>query len=118
MKALICGGKRNGEWIEQVDGAHVWLDIEHADTYMIRKIGWTLTNAKGEVTETFRIYVAVHPELAGHPQEQPLVMQLLNMFAMSEFARAHGELMETPAEPSAIQRADGAVVLGPNGRPA
>lgn len=116
MKALIIGGKRNGEWIEQVDGAKVWLDIAHADTYVIRTLTWALNDPSGKLTESFHLHVALHPELAGHPQEQALAMQMLNLFAMAEFARAHGEPMEIPAEPSAAQRADGAVVLNPNGR--
>lgn len=118
MEALIIGGRRSGEWIETFDGAKVWLDIAHAETYRIRSIVWTLDGPNGTVSEAFRLHLALHPEIAGHPQEQPLVMQMLQLFAMAEFARSHGEPMETPSEPSAAQRADGAVVLDSDGRPA
>lgn len=117
MNILIAGGPKSGEWIETIDGAKVWLDIVHAHTYLIRPVTWGLTDANGKPTESFRLNIAVHPELAGHPQEQAIVTQMLNLFAMSEFARAHGDPLETPSEPSAAQRADGAVVLGPNGQP-
>lgn len=117
MKALIIGGTRNGEWLNTLDGAKVWLDIVHADTYPIRRITWTLNDTEGAVTEAFHLYLAVHPEITAHPQEQAIVGQMMNLLAMAEFARKHGEPLEIPAEPSAVQRANGAVVLGPNGTP-
>ena len=117
MNILIIGGPKNGEWIETIDGAKVWLDIVHATTHPITTITWGLTDAEGRPTEAFRLHLAVHPGITGHPQAQALVTQMLNLLAMAEFARAHGEPLETPSEPSAAQRADGAVVLGPNGRP-
>lgn len=118
MNALIIGGPKTGEWIETIDDARVWLDIVHADTYMIHPITWTLDDGHGKVTDVFRFHLAIHPEIAAHPQQQALAMQTLNLLAMAEFARTHGEPLDTLTEPSAAQRAGGAVVLGPNGSPA
>lgn len=117
MKALIIGGARSGEWIDTLDGAKVWLDIVHADTYLIRRITWTLDDGKGAVREAFHLHLAIHPEITAHPQEQALATQMMQLFAMAEFARTHGEPIEIPTEPSAVQRANGAAVLGPNGLP-
>lgn len=118
MKALVIGGPKNGDWIETVDGAKVWLDIVHADTYVIRDITWTITDMKGQVVDAYRLYLAVHPQIVSSGQEQALAGQLLNLIAMTEFARAHGEQLETPKEPSPIVVPNNAAELfGPDGKP-
>lgn len=118
MKILIIGGPKNGEWIETADGAKVWLDLVHASTHAIRRITWTINALDGTPVEAYVLHLAVHPELAGHPQEQVLTIQMLNMISMAEYARTHGEPQEIPKEPSASKRADGAVILGADGKPA
>lgn len=117
MNILIAGGPKSGEWIETIDGAKVWLDIAHATTYLIRPIKWGLNDANGVEKESFWLHIAVHPELSAHPQNEAIVTQMISLFAMAEYARNHGEPIEIPKEPSADQRAGGAVVLGPNGQP-
>lgn len=118
MNALIIGGPRNGEWIEVLDGVRGWVDIRNATTHVIRNITWTLTDHESKPTEAFALHLAVHPEIVG-PQEQAIAGQMLNLLAMAEFARAHGEKLEIPEEPSPviIVPSTPAELFGPDGKP-
>lgn len=104
MKALIIGGERHGKWIDTLDGVRIWVDIEHAVRHVIRKLTWNIQDIRtGNVTESHVIYVAVHEQIQG-PGEVETVHPLLQALAMNEFARKHGEPMEIPHEPAAVDR--------------
>lgn len=105
MKALIIGGERHGEWVDDLfDGTRIWVDIEHAVRHVLRKLTWSIADIRtSAVTEAYVIYVAVHEQLQG-PNEQEMVHQLLQALTMNEFARAHGEPQEIAHEPSAAER--------------
>lgn len=101
MKALIIGGERHGEWVEDLfDGSRMWIDMARATRHVIRKITWNVQNlGTGEVTEAYTMYVAVHEQMQS-PQEPQVVSQLLNLLAMNAFAREHGDRQEIPVEPA------------------
>lgn len=118
MNALIIGGDRHGEWIDVLDGVAGWVDIRTATTFRIRRLGWGITRiGKGgpELTgEQYKVPLAVHPDLTivGPEQEQQIVTELLQMMAMNEFIRAHGELVATEPAPDTP-----AGLFGPDGSP-
>jgi hypothetical protein len=98
MKALIIGGERHGEWQDVLDGAQAWVNLRDACTYRIRKAHSAITDAAtSRVKEVYIVHLAVHPDLTG-PNEPQVVGQLLNLLAMNEFARAHGEQQEVPKD--------------------
>lgn len=100
MKALIIYGLRHGEWVDVLDGSNAWVDIRTATTHRIRKVTWNVTTVTtSEVKEAYTLRVAVHPDLVG-PNEVETAGQLLQMLAMNEFVRAHGEAQEIPKEPA------------------
>jgi hypothetical protein len=99
VKVLVIGGERHGEWIEVFDGTRIWCDLARAVNHVIRKLTWNVQSLKGEVTEAYVIYVAVHEQLQG-PDEPAVVGELLRALTMNEFARAHGEAQEIPKEPA------------------
>lgn len=100
MKALIIYGMRHGEWVDVLDGSTAWVDIRTATTHTIRKITWQVTNVvTSEVSEAYTMLVAVHPDLVGQ-NEFAVAGQFLQMLAMNEFARAHGDAQEIPKEPA------------------
>lgn len=116
MNALIIGGARHGEWIDVLDGSTAWVDIRTADTYRVRKLGWGITqlNEQGQMLltgESYRLVLLVHPDLTitGPQAEQQIVTQLMQMLAMNDFIRAHGDL-EKPDVPDSP-----ATLFGPDG---
>jgi hypothetical protein len=117
VKILIIGGPRNGEWVDELpDGVRGWVDIRSADTHVVRRITWTITDMDGKVIDAYVLHLAVHPLMTG-PNEQTVAGQMLNMLAMAEFARAHGDRQEIPEEPAAADRAPNspAGLFGPDG---
>lgn len=104
MKALIIGGDRHGEFVETLDGVQAWVDIRTATTHRIRQITNTVTelDAKGNqtVTEAHVIYLAIHEQLAGHPDEMQIAMTALQTFALNAFTREHGKHLDIPKEPA------------------
>lgn len=101
MKALIIGGPRHGEWLDGLfDGTRIWVDIEHATKHVIRKITWNVQNiTDGSVLEAYTMYVAVHEAMQG-PNEPNVASQLIQLIAMNDYARAHGDRQEIPIEPA------------------
>jgi hypothetical protein len=119
VKILIIGGQRNGEWVDGLpDGIRGWVDIRSADTHIVRRITWTITDMENKVVDAYVLHLAVHPLMTG-PEEQAMAGQMLNMLAMTEFARAHGDKQEIPEEPAVEDRAPSspAALFGPDGRP-
>jgi hypothetical protein len=111
VKVLIIGGPRHGEWIETLDGIRGWVDIRSATTHVVRGIKWAINDvATGEVSEVYDLHLAVHPDLIG-PNEPQMVPQLLNMLAMTAFAREHGEAVQLKVPDTAAE------LFGPDGKP-
>lgn len=111
MKALIIGGERHGEFIDILDGAQVWVDIEHAVTHRMRRITNTIT-VGDKVTEVYTLDLAVHEAAIG-PDELNITMASLNTLAMNEFTRTHGTAQEIPQEPAGSSL----ILPGQDGKP-
>lgn len=94
------GGNRHGEWVDLLDGARMWVDLQNACRHVLRKLTWAVTDIRdGSVRESYVLYVAVHEQLQG-PSEMDAVTAMLNSITMNEFARTHGEAQEIPKEPA------------------
>lgn len=105
MNALVIGGPRHGEWVDLFDGSRVWVDLMNAASHVIRKANASVTDpVTGDVREAYVVHLAVHPDIAGRPDEPQVVGNLLNAIAMNALARAHGERQDVPHEPSAEER--------------
>jgi hypothetical protein len=99
VKALVIGGEKHGEFIDVLDGAQVWVDLEHAVTHRLRRITNTITDMQGHVKEVYTMDLAVHQAALG-PQELDITMAALSTLAMNEFTRAHGTKVDVPEEPA------------------
>lgn len=111
MKALVIGGERHGEFVDVLDGAQVWVDIEHAVTHRMRRVTNTITDAQGHVKEVYTLDLAVHEGMLG-PQELNYTMASLSTLAMNAFTREHGTAQEIPKEPAGSSL----IVPGQDGR--
>lgn len=104
MKILIIGGPRHGEWLDTLDGVRMWVDLRNAASHVIRKVTSNITDVKtGEVLEAYVLNLAVHPDLTG-PYEVQQAGAALQILAVNEFSRTHGERQEIPVEPAAVDR--------------
>lgn len=107
MKALIIGGERNGEFVDVLDGAQVWVDIRNAANHRIRPFTNMVVipqpDGTRKVTEAHVLHLAVHEALLG-PDEFAMVQQMVTSLAMNAFTREHGEHQEIPQEASAAER--------------
>jgi hypothetical protein len=99
MKVLVIGGERHGEFVDTLDGARVWLDIQHAVQHRVRRVTDNVTDATGAVVEAYVLHVAVHQDLTG-PNELQFVGQALAVLAQNAFFRAQGEPQDIPKEPA------------------
>lgn len=115
MKTLIIGGPFNGEWRDVLDGAGAWVDLVHGTTHRIGYITWAV-NAPGDdgvpvVLERWRLPIAVHGEIAGHPAEMQIAQQAMTNMAITELMREHGIEAplpdQVPATPAALFGPDG-----------
>lgn len=112
MMILVIGGEKHGKWVETLDGVQAWVDIVSATTYRIRKLTWGITamdpaTFEMRVTDSFVLRLAIHPAIAGRPDEPGIVQEMVRMIAMNEFIRAHGEKQEVKKEPPGLLRTPG-----------
>lgn len=122
MKILILGGPRNGEWVEALDGSRTWVDLQRADTYVIRRIPFAQAGPDGRPSALWFVHIAAHPSFAGNPKEpeigQSLFMVIVGTEFMVEYMQRHGEpqpLQEDPPipdTPAALFGADGKPIGG------
>lgn len=117
MKVTIIGGPLNGQTREIPDGAASWLDIEHAEVYFVRAVGWAVAGEDGNAVELWELRVAVWPGFMteGPATESFKVSNTVTQLAMTDFMRRNADakpIGAAPDDPSALFGVDGRPIGG------